>query len=87
MWLADFAQAAGLPVGTVRFYMCGGLLDPTPGRAGGAAHRSRGVLCADHVNARTSLPDCLKVVAQPQPQPQPVGPLGIDLGLDRVDAP
>ncbi|MEZ2298376.1 MerR family transcriptional regulator [Variovorax sp. RCC_210] len=36
MWIAEFSQAAGLNVATVRFYVRQGLLTPSAGMAGGA---------------------------------------------------
>ena len=36
MWIAEFSEAAGLSVATVRFYVRQGLLTPGAGVAGGA---------------------------------------------------
>jgi DNA-binding transcriptional MerR regulator len=36
MWIKEFSQAAGLSVGTVRFYVRSGLLHPRLGTAGGS---------------------------------------------------
>ena len=36
MWIGEFAQAAGLRVGAVRFYVRAGLLHPKVGTAGGS---------------------------------------------------
>jgi len=36
MWIGEFSAAAGLPVGTVRFYVRSGLLHPRLGAAGGS---------------------------------------------------
>lgn len=36
MWIGEFSEAAGLPVGTVRFYVRSGLLHPRLGSAGGS---------------------------------------------------
>lgn len=36
MWIGEFSEAAGLPVGTVRFYVRSGLLHPRLGAAGGS---------------------------------------------------
>jgi DNA-binding transcriptional MerR regulator len=36
MWIAEFSEAAGLPVATTRFYVRRGLLHPRMGTAGGS---------------------------------------------------